>query len=468
MNYKSFFLSIIVLGIISASSLVSAQQKPNLIVIMADDLGYADVGYNGCTDIPTPNIDALAKSGVQFTSGYAAYSVCGPSRAGFITGRYQQRFGSERNPQYRPNDPNMGLPKSEKTIAEVLKPVGYTSKIIGKWHLGAHKETHHPLNRGFDEFYGHLGGSHYYYQKAMRYKDSYNLTKDNEEIEQMRTWILRDHTPVEFKKHLTEQFSDEAVDFIDRHKEKPFFLYMSYNAPHTPLQPANEHLERVSHIQNEKRRQYAGLVVGLDDGVGQIMEKLRECDLEKNTIVFFMSDNGGKIKWGANNGVLRGDKGSSFEGGFRVPFLMKWKGVTKPSVYDQPVNSLDVLATIADLTDAPLNSEKPLDGVNLIPYVTGTKQGAPHKAIYLRGNGSKGTYAVRMGDYKIITQNEGAWRQLYNLKDDISEENNMVKTSPERYQEIDKLRIEWSKGLIEPAYLGLEHTKKFKDNKNKK
>jgi arylsulfatase A-like enzyme len=466
MNYKKTFMTVLLFAAIAVTGL--AQKKPNLIVIMADDLGYKDVGYNGCSDIPTPNIDALAKNGVQFTSGYAAYSVCGPSRAGFITGRYQQRFGSERNPQYRPDDPNMGVPKSEKTIADVLKPVGYTSKIIGKWHLGAHKETHHPLNRGFDEFYGFLGGSHFYYQKDMKFEDSYNLTKDREEIEQMRTWILRDHTPVKFEKHLTEQFSDEAVDFIERHQEKPFFLFMSYNAPHTPIKPAKEHLERVSHIQDEKRKLYAGLVVGLDDGVGQIMKKLRECGLEENTIVFFMSDNGGQEKWGSDNGILRGHKGTSFEGGFRVPFLMQWKGVTKPSVYDQPVNSLDVLATIADLTDAPLNPDKPLDGVNLIPYVTGEKQGPPHKAIFLRGGGSKGTYAVRMGDYKIITHNGGSGRQMYNLEKDISEENNIVKTFPERFKEIDKVRAEWSEGLIEPAYLGLEHTKKFIDNKKKK
>jgi len=180
-----------------------------------------------------------------------------------------------------------------------------------------------------------------------------------------------------------------------------------------------------------------------------------------------MSDNGGKLKWGADNGVLRGDKGSSYEGGWRVPFLMQWKGVTKPLVYDQPVNSLDVLATIADLSGAPLNPEKPLDGVNLIPYVTGAKQGPPHKAIFLRGEGSEGTYAVRMGDHKIITYNGGRGREMYNLKDDISEEENIAKSSPERFKEIDHVRAEWSKGLIEPAYLGLEHTKKFKDNRKK-
>lgn len=270
--------------------------------------------------------------------------------------------------------------------------------------------------------------------------------------------------PVAFEKHLTEEFTDEALDFIERYKEKPFFLFMSYNAPHTPLQPAEEHLERVAHIQDETRRLYAGLVVGLDDGVGQIMNKLRESGLEENTLVFFMSDNGGKLKWGADNGVLRKDKGSSYEGGWRVPFLMQWKGVISPSLYDQPVNSLDVLATIADLSGAPLDPKKPLDGVNLIPYVTDEKQGAPHRAVFLRGGGSKGAYAVRMGDYKIITYNGGTGQQMFNLKNDISEEHNIIKSLPERFKEIDSVRAEWSKGLIEPAYLGLEHTKKFKEN----
>jgi arylsulfatase A-like enzyme len=195
------------------------------------------------------------------------------------------------------------------------------------------------------------------------------------------------------------------------------------------------------------------------------MNKLRESGLEENTLVFFMSDNGGKLKWGADNGVLRKGKGSALEGGWRVPFLMQWKGVTQPSVYDQPVNSLDVLATIADLSGAPLNPEKPLDGVNLIPYVTGAKQGSPHRAIFLRGGGSQGSYAVRMGDYKIITYNGGNGRQMFNLKNDISEENNIIKALPERFKEIDSVRAEWSKGLIEPAYLGLEHTNKFKENR---
>ena len=226
------------------------KSKPNLIVIMADDLGYADVGFNGSKDILTPNIDQIAENGVKFTNGYTSYSVCGPSRAGFITGRYGQRFGFERNPQYRVDNPNMGLPKTEKTIAEHLKTVGYTSGIIGKWHLGAHK-SNHPLNRGFDEFFGHLGGGHTYFPKNLVLKDSYftgdhiqipneegggKTWKAGAEIASYRTWIMRDHEPVKTEKYLTEEFSDEAVRFVERNKEQPCFLFLSYNAPHTPMQ----------------------------------------------------------------------------------------------------------------------------------------------------------------------------------------------------------------------------------------
>ncbi|MGY8944890.1 MAG: sulfatase-like hydrolase/transferase, partial [Flavobacteriales bacterium] len=208
------------------------QAKPNFIVIMADDLGYGDVGFNGSTEIPTPNIDRIAANGIKFTNGYTSYSVCSPSRAGFITGRYQQRFGYERNIQYRPNDPNMGLPQTEKTIPEVLGQVGYKSRIIGKWHLGAHI-SNHPMNRGFTSFFGHLGGGHKYFPEELTIKDSYSFS---DEPMSYKTWIMKDHTPVEIKNYLTDEFSDNAVSFIDKNQEDPFFLFVSYNAPHGPLQ----------------------------------------------------------------------------------------------------------------------------------------------------------------------------------------------------------------------------------------
>ena len=225
-------------------------EKPNLIVIMVDDLGYADVGFNGCKDIPTPNIDKIADNGIRFASGYVTYSVCSPSRAGFITGRYPQRFGYERNVQYKPDDPNMGLPLDQETIADSLGKVGYKSMVIGKWHMGAHP-TLQPLKRGFDEFYGHLGGGHRYMPEDLTIKDSF---KAKGEGESYRTWIMRNNEPVKPTKYLTDEFSDEAVSFIKRHKDENFFLFLSYNAPHTPLQATEKYLSRFEHIKEPCRQ----------------------------------------------------------------------------------------------------------------------------------------------------------------------------------------------------------------------
>jgi len=281
-------------------------KKPNIIIILADDLGYADVGFNGCKDIPTPNIDRIATNGVKFTSGYVTFSVCGPSRAGLLTGRYPQRFGYERNPQYRPHDPNMGLPKEENTLAESLKQVGYTSGIIGKWHQGA-DISNHPLNRGFDEFFGHLGGGHRYFPEELTIQDSYAV--ENDEGMSYKTWIMRNHEPVQTKKYLTDEFSDEAVRFVERHQKEPFFLYLAYNAPHSPLQATEEYLDRFPNIKDEKRKTYAAMVSAVDDGVGKLLDKLESLHLDKNTLVYFLSDNGGPEKdKGSKNGPLKKGK----------------------------------------------------------------------------------------------------------------------------------------------------------------
>jgi len=282
-------LSLVFLVCLTGAAHAAVSEKPNLIVIMADDLGYADVGFNGCKDIPTPNIDKIAISGVRCTSGYVTYSVCSPSRAGFITGRYPQRFGYERNAQYKPDDPNMGLPLDEVTIARSLGKVGYTSMVIGKWHLGAHPSLH-PLNRGFDEFYGHLGGGHRYMPEDLTLRDSY---KAKDEGESYITWILRGHEPVKPRKYLTDEFSDEAVSFVKRHKDENFFLFLSYNAPHTPLQATEKYLSRFPDIKDKKRKTYAAMVSAVDDGVGMLLDKLDELKLTEDTIVFFLSDNGG-------------------------------------------------------------------------------------------------------------------------------------------------------------------------------
>lgn len=447
---------------IACASLTLHSATPNLVVIMADDLGYADVGFNGCRDIPTPHIDSLAEAGVRFSSAYVTYPVCGPSRAGFITGRYPQRFGFERNPQYRPDDPGMGVPQSEETIATLLGKAGYTSGIIGKWHLGAHQELH-PLSRGFDYFFGHLGGGHRYFQEALTIRDSASAKNEGESY---RTWILRNHEPVKIDTYLTDAFSDEAVRFIEDRHDQPFFLFLSYNAPHTPLEATEAYLARFPDIADPKRRTYAAMVSALDDGVGRVLAKLAELGLDENTLVFFLSDNGGPTSANAsNNAPLRGAKSDVWDGGWRVPFVLRWTGQLEAgSVYDQPVSSLDILATMAGLTSLPVAPERPLDGAHLIPFLKGEQKGAPHTAIYLR-KWDQRHYAIRKGDFKLVIPERDTRPRLFNLSKDIGERNNLADTHPERVAELEALRLQWESELIEPQFLGLIHSEYWKKNK---
>lgn len=456
-NIKSI-ISILVTVLFLSNGYSQNTQKPNVIIILADDLGYADVGFNGCKDIPTPNIDRIASNGVKFTNGYVTFSVCGPSRAGLLTGRYPQRFGYERNPQYRPHDPNMGLPKTESTLAETLKKGGYTSGIVGKWHQGA-DISNHPLNRGFDEFFGHLGGGHAYFPELLTIKDSYSV--ENNEGESYKTWIMRNHEPIQTKKYLTDEFSDEAVQFVERHQKKPFFLYLAYNAPHSPLQATQEYLDRFPNILDENRKTYSAMVSAVDDGVGRLLDKLEILNLDKNTIVYFLSDNGGPEKDNSsNNGELREGKSSIYEGGYRVPFAMQWKGTIQPQVFENSVSSLDIFATIASLSKAQISTDKPLDGVNLIPFLTGKKKSLPHETIFLRKFDDK-KYSVRHKDLKLVIKKDST-PELYNLKNDIGEQNDIAQQHPEEVKKLDKLRLEWDAQLIEPIFGGL------KMNKNKK
>jgi len=446
-------------------SQVGHKQQPNFIVILTDDQGYGDVGFNGSKDIFTPNIDRIANEGTKFTNGYVTYAVCGPSRAGLLTGRYQGRFGFGRNPIIDPTDANSGLPLEEQMISEVLKPLGYTSSIIGKWHMGTH-EKFRPNKRGFDHFYGFLSGGHKYFPENLTIDVIENAKKD---WSWYNTKIMENNKRVEIDEYLTDELSHEAIKFIEREKDNPFFLYLAYNAPHTPLQASQEYLDRNTHIKDKKRRTYAAMVTAVDDGVGRILTKLDALGIDENTMVIFLSDNGGASNKGSNNGELRGFKGGYFEGGIHVPFAIRWPGKVPAGVdYKKPVSSLDILGTFAGITNAPIAKERPLDGVNLMPFITGKDKGIPHEVLFWRAF-DQGTLATRRGDSKAINSDRDG-NHLFNLASDLTESKNLLKDNTQQYlQQMQEVKA-WESELIDPIFKPLQgrHVDNKKRKKNQK
>ncbi|MFN3167859.1 MAG: sulfatase-like hydrolase/transferase [Phycisphaeraceae bacterium] len=426
------------------------ERPPNLIIILTDDQGWWDVGFNGCTDIPTPNLDRIANEGVRFSAGYVSHSVCGPSRAGLITGRYQDRFGASRNPTVDPSVPNNGVPRGEKMISELLKPRGYATMAVGKWHLGTHPDLT-PDRRGFDEFYGFLSGGHDYFPQNLVHED---LTEVRQQWGWYRTKLLHNGKRVATDDYLTDELSDMAVDFVERKKDQPFFLYLAYNAPHTPMQATQKYLDRFPHIEHERRRTYAAMVSAVDDGVGRLLDTLDKLEIADDTLVVFLSDNGGASNNASRNRPLRGNKGSMYEGGLRVPFAMRWPGKIPAGLdYEHPVISLDIAATIAAHAKADVPDNKPLDGVDLIPYLSGEVKGPPHDALYWRMF-DKGSRAMRLGDHKLVLDRGTAW-QLYNLGADIKETNDLSGRSTAEVKRLLGLYEQWESQMVEPAYPGL-------------
>ncbi len=434
------------------SNIAAGVRPPNLVIVLTDDQGYADVGFNGCKDIRTPNLDRLAKEGVRFTNAYATYAVCGPSRAGLITGRYQDRFGASRNPTVDYTVENNGVPTSEKNIAELLQPAGYTSMAVGKWHLGTHP-TLRPRKRGFNEFFGFLTGGHQYFPEELTIERLKDVTR---KWDWYRTKLLRNETPVEIDEYLTDELTDAAVDFIGRTKDKPFFLYLAYNAPHTPLQASKKYLKRYKNIADKKRRTYAAMVSAVDDGVGRILDELNKHSIDEDTIIVFLSDNGGAKNNASDNKPLRGHKSSPFEGGIRVPFAMRWPGHLPAGVtYEHPIISLDIAATIVARAGVTVPANKPLDGVDLLPYLTGENKGKPHERLYWRWYDRK-QFVIRDGDRKLITR-QGRDDMLFNLQGDLSEKSNLAAQQRDQVTELQaQLRI-WNRQLVDPIAPGLSY-----------
>ena len=398
------FLPVLLLGCGGAGEEQEVPRPPNVVLILADDLGYGDVGAYGSDLIDTPNVDALAVDGVRFTAGYVAAAVCSPSRAGLMTGRYPQRHGYEFNPSGQP----YRLRADETTLAEILQGTGYATGAVGKWQLGW-EDGAHPLDRGFDEFFGMQSGTLYFEAGT---EGSESWMPGSEEVASIRRRpLFRGRQAVEESEYLTEAFTREALSFIDRHHTEPFFLYLAHYAPHAPLQATRTYLDRYRHIEDERKRIFAAMVSALDDSVGAVVSALQRHGIEDDTLIVFLSDNGCALylEGGCSNGPLRGGKRWFFEGGVRVPFVIRWPGRAPSGVtYEPPVSSLDLLPTIAAATGAKL-PDKALDGTDLLPYVDGSQDGVPHESLFWRAGPNR---AMRSGNWKLWQVNRASAEQL--------------------------------------------------------
>ncbi len=430
---------------VSPSSLAAG--KPNVLLIVADDLGYGELTAQGFTkQVPTPNIDAIAANGVRFTDGYVTGTYCSPTRAALLTGRYQQRFGHEFNPAggAGAGGENIGLSTAEKTMADRLRPAGYATGWFGKSHLGS-APPFHPLKRGFDTYYGFLGGAHSYLQVG---NGSANA-------------ILRGTEPVPSIDYTTDAFAREAAQFIGQQKDKPWFVYLAFNAVHSPLETLEKYEAKFSAIGDPKRRKFAAMLAALDEGVGTVMAKVRELKQEENTLVFFFSDNGGPTaQTSSANGPLRGFKAQTWEGGIRVPFMMQWKGTVPAGKVDhRPVIQLDVLPTALAAAGIEPQPEWKLEGVNLLPFLKGEKADPPHSALFWRFGGQM---AVRSGDWKLVKGPERAGRgsatssgaELYTLADDLGEKTNVAAQNAEKVRELAALWDTWNAENVAPKWGG--------------
>ncbi|MFI5377704.1 MAG: sulfatase-like hydrolase/transferase [Tepidisphaerales bacterium] len=409
------------------------KDAPNIVVILADDLGYGDVGYlpNGSKDVKTPNIDALAASGAWFSAGYVCSPVCSPSRAGLLTGMYPQRYGFEFNVAHMKDTSAMpGLPADVPTLAERLQAAGYATGMFGKWHLGEAPPCR-PNARGFDEFFGFTGGSTSYWGRS---RDRH-------------TPLCRDETPAQDMEYLTDTLAGEAEAFIDRHKHESFFLYVPFNAVHSPYDdPPQKYLDRFKDVPAAGRRTMLAIISAMDDAVGRIMARLRACGIEGKTLVFFLSDNGGAAgEKGSRNGRLRRGKAATFEGGVRIPFAVRWPGKIKPAPFDAPVSALDVTPTALAAAGIGVDG---LDGVDLLPYLSGENQSAPHDALYWRYGERAG---IRKGHWKWA-DNGALGKGLFDLDKDSAEVHDLSAQHPDVVAELQSQWMQWSAKMKPPAW----------------
>lgn len=429
--------------------------QPNVVVIVADDLGYADLSSYG-SNYATPNIDKLAQDGVRFTQGYVTAALCSPSRAALLTGRYQQRFGHEYQLYSPLNNTRDGIDANQPTLARSLQAAGYRTALYGKWHLGMAPERH-PLRMGFDEFFGIMGGqAPFISHKAagvVSYPDP--ETEPRYYAESLATQYQEAGEPVKLKEHATTAFTNHALRFIEQNKDRPFFLMMTYTTPHVPLQATQEQLARVASVPDPEMRLYRAMVNELDLGVGQIREQLARHGLAENTLIVFISDNGcpDYVRQVCSNDPLKAWKRWLTEGGVRVPYIMTWPARLRGGkTYEGPVSSLDIFPTAVAAAGAKGDAKQPTDGRDLVPYLLGRTKGRPHQRLYWR---SLPSYAIRDGDWKLIVNANSKGEtvtMLFNLADDAAEKRDVSARHPAVVARLNRAWRAWSATLAAPRW----------------
>ncbi len=479
------WLSIVLLSVFFAASCsnqksTAAKSSPNIVLILADDLGYGDISIQG-GPVATPNIDRLAAEGVRFIRSYTASSVCGPSRAGLLTGRHQQRFGFEYNPPFAAFIPLLqktyggavpaiipedvyerlenlgpiGLPAAEITLAEHLKGAGYYTALIGKWHLGKGAGGL-PRDHGFDTHFGFYGGGSMYAERD-----------DPEIVGAQLSWnaldtflwkflpysLVRDGEPVAERKYMTYALADEASRIMSAQNDKPFFIFMAPNAPHVPLQAPREIYAQMQHFETERERVFYAMIVALDQAVGEVLGTIDELGIADNTIVIFTSDNGGAdmTRIAAHNAPFRGWKGTFFEGGIVTPAIMRWPEKIRPGkVYDRPVTQFDLFATLSAAANLNLPSNRAMDGVDLLPYISGERSKSdPHKALIWRSGDYR---AIRMGHYKLQIANSPQKTWLFDLDADPGERHNLALQRPDLVKALTETLDMQASGFTQPGW----------------
>ncbi|MFL2602043.1 MAG: sulfatase [Flavobacteriaceae bacterium] len=410
---------------------IESDSKPNIIIILADDAGYSDFGFMGSDEIKTPNIDQLALDGVTFNNAYVSASVCSPSRAGLLTGMYQQRFGHECNLD---SDVNNSFDPNQTTIAEALKTEGYNTGLIGKWHLGD-KTQNHPLKNGFDYFWGFISGARNYFYDP------------NEDSRISIRNVVENYSETNFEGYLTDVLGNKAVNFIDKNHQSntPFFLFLSFNAPHTPMQAKNEVLEK---FKDNPRKVYASMMWSMDEAIGNVIEGLKENNQYDNTIIYFLSDNGAAMSNDASPFPFKGWKGNQYEGGIKTPMIMTWKNKIKSNTqFDGFISALDIFKTSLEASNVDKEFMMNADGKNILNYLN--ENNIKNENLFWRKDKMA---TVRSGNYKLIRLND-TLTVLYNIKNNYFEDDNIKSKQSKIHDSLLILLSDWEKRLINPNWI---------------